>query len=138
MQGIVALFQIRLNKRLLLIDNLVAVNAEVSSTLITGTNDNNPYWELQIYNIGKSTVYLTEYAIDGKKNLDINRVLPQGFGQGYFINIPKIENYTDRDIPQHHIELILSDIEDKKHSCSIYIRFINGRWREEVTRCKKI
>ena len=136
--GCVAIFQIKLNKRLLLVDNLVAVNAEISSNLITGTNDDNPYWELQIYNIGKSIIYLTEYIFDGKRNSNINRILPPVFGQGYFINLPKIEGGPAEDIPQHHIELIINDVEDKKYSCSIYVKFINGRWREEVTRCKKI
>ena len=58
--------------------------------------------------------------------------------QGYIINLPVIENYKDGDIPQHHIELILSDIEDRKHSCLINVKHINGRWREEVMRCKKL
>ena len=76
---IVAITQIKLNKKLLLIDNLVAVNADISSNLITGTNNDNPYWELQIYNIGKSLIYLTEYIFDGKKTPNINRILPHGF-----------------------------------------------------------
>ena len=41
--GCVAIFQIKLNRRLLLFDNLIAVNADISSSIITGTNDDNPY-----------------------------------------------------------------------------------------------
>ncbi len=134
----VAIFQIRLNKRLLFTDQFVQVNVDVFSRQLTSASDEEPIWELQIYNIGKSVVYLTDYLFDGKKNSNINRILPPIYGQaGYYITLPKTEQYMGNDIPQHHIELILSDVEDKKHTCSIFIKYINGMWREEVERCKK-
>ena len=135
---LVANSQIKLNKRLLLTNSVVAVDAEVSSTLIPGTNNNDPYWELQIFNIGKSIMYLSEYTFDGKKYTNINRMLSPDFRAGHVINLPPVEQHIDRDIPQHHIELVLSDVEDQKYLCSIDVRFINGKWREEVTRCNKI
>jgi len=135
---LVANSQIKLNKRLLLTNSVVAVDAEVTSTLIPETNNNEPYWGLQIFNVGKSIMYLSEYTFDGKKYTNINRILSPDFGTGHVINLPPVEKHVDGDIPQHHIELILSDVENQKYTCLIDVRFINGKWKEEVTRCNKI
>lgn len=99
--------QKELNKRLLLTDRLVQVNAEVLSM---GTKDDGPYWELQVCNIGKYIIYLTEYTFDGTKHSNINRLLPPGNGQWTCI-VPDIEKCSKGDIPQHFIEMILGDDE---------------------------
>jgi len=132
----VAKTQIALNEKLLIAENLVAVDAVIADSIEQKDNITTVYSEVQIYNISKSILYLTEYTYNGTRYPNINSILPLNPARFYWIAIPVvIDGRTD--IPHVHIVLTLSDINNVKHYCEISIDYVNSKWLQKVERCTK-
>ena len=131
----VAKSQIALNSKILLTENLVAVDALVcNSPPFPVDNHIIIHSQVHIQNISKSIIYLDEYTYNGIKYPNIKSILPPNPLRYYYIELPDI---IDGNPAQSHIQIVLflEDINNNKYSCSIFIDFINNTWVQKVERC---
>ena len=131
----VAKSQIALNSKILLAENLVAVDALIYY-FPPVQEDNNIIINSRVHiqNVSKSIIYLEEYTYKGQKYPNINSILPPTPMRFYYIDLPTVVN--GYPVSSHvHIDLVLRDINDVKYSCSIFVDYINNEWIQKVGRC---
>jgi hypothetical protein len=132
---LVAKSQIALNAKILLAENLVAVDAIIYNFQpVQVENITIIHSRLHIQNISKSIIYLKDYTFNGNKYPNKDSILPPNQNRSYYIELPDVVN--GNPVSSHvHIDLVLIDINQKKYSCSIFVDFINNEWIQKVERC---